>query len=99
MQYICPVAKRLIYYLTTTTTTATARPTPTTTPTTTPTPTTTTITTTTTTTTTTATTTITFTNLMKSALVVQFTGAYISEPRIAFCSKFQLRYLILLKLE
>ena len=49
------------------------------------------------TTATTATTTaITFTNLMKSALMLQFTGAYILEPKILFCSKFQLKSLILL---
>ena len=38
-------------------------------------------------TTATTTTTITFTNLMKSALMLQFTRAYISEPKILFCSK------------
>ena len=37
--------------------------------------------------TTATTTTITFTNLMKIALMLQFTGAYISEPKILFCSK------------
>ena len=37
--------------------------------------------------TTATTTTITFTNLMKSALMLQFTRANISEPKILFCSK------------
>ena len=47
-------------------------------------------TTTTTTTTSTTTTTITFTNLMKSALMLQIIQAYISEPKILFRSKFKI---------
>ena len=47
---------------------------------------------------TTATTTITFTNLMKSALMLQFTRAYITEPKILFRSKFQLESLVLLEI-
>ena len=40
--------------------------------------------------------TIIFMNLMKSAPMLQFTRAYILEPKILFCSKFQLKSLILL---
>ena len=50
------------------------------------------------TTATTTTTTITFTNLMKSALMLQFTRAYITEPKILFRSKFQLESLVLLEI-
>ena len=49
-------------------------------------------------TTATNTTTITFTNLMKSALMLQFTRAYITEPKILFRSKFQLESLVLLEI-
>ena len=49
-------------------------------------------------TTATTTTTITFTNLMKSALMLQFTRAYITEPKILFRSKFQLESLVLLEI-
>ena len=45
---------------------------------------------------TTTTITIIFTNLMKSAPRLQFTRAYISKTKIVFCSKFQLKSLILL---
>ena len=48
------------------------------------------------TTTTTTTTTITFTNLVKSAPMLQLTRAYISEQKILFCSKLRLKSLILL---
>ena len=48
--------------------------------------------------TTATTTTITFTNLMKSALMLQFTRAYITEPKILFRSKFQLESLVLLEI-
>ena len=54
--------------------------------------------TTTTSTTATATINITFTDLMKSALMLQFTRAYISEPKILFRSKFQLESLVLLEI-
>ena len=49
-------------------------------------------------TTATNTTTITFTNLMKSTLMLQFTRAYITEPKILFRSKFQLESLVLLEI-
>ena len=45
---------------------------------------------------TTTTITIIFMNLMKSAPILQFTRAYILKPKILFCSKFQLKSLILL---